>query len=123
MIRQLILAFSLLLLVALNAEARTYIQCSGQATDRAVVNINGDASTLFMTSGIGDPDEIRILKNLRLQNETATSFEYLTTDEEILVTVPKHVVGTILNGFEVVLTFVESDYDYSMSCYSNVFND
>lgn len=123
MIRQLILALGLLLLVALNAEARTYIQCSGQSTDRAVVNIDGEDSSLFMTSGIGDPDEVRVLKKMRLHNQTESSFEYITTDEDILVTVPKHVVGTILNGFEVVLTFVEAEYDYALFCYSNVFND
>ena len=123
MIRQFLLVLGLLILVALNAEARTYIQCSGQASDRTVVNINGEASTLFMTTGVGDPDEVRVLKNLRLHNETETTFEYLTTDEEIQVTVPKNVVGTITNGFQVILTFIEPDFDYILSCFSNVFND
>lgn len=121
MIRQLIIVLSLLLLVALNAEARTYIQCAGQATDRVVVNIDDSASTFFMTSGIGDPDEIRVLKKIHFHAETEKTFEYITEDEEMMVSVPKHVVGNILNGFQVVLTYLESEYDYSMSCYSNVF--
>lgn len=69
-----------------------------------------------------DPDEIRVLKKLSFHNETDKNFEYITTDEEIMVSVPKHVVGNILNGFKVVLTYIESEYDYELSCYSNVFN-
>lgn len=121
MIRQIILVLGLLFLVALNAEARTYIQCAGQASDRVVVNIDEPSSTLFMTSGVDDPDEVRVLKKIKLHNETEKNFEYMSSDEEILVTVPKHVVGNILNGFQVILSFLDSDYEYKMSCYSNVF--
>ncbi|MBH48306.1 MAG: hypothetical protein CME71_09080 [Halobacteriovorax sp.] len=121
MIRQIILVLGLLFLVALNAEARTYIQCAGQASDRVVVNLDDAASTLFMTSGVDDPDEVRVLKKIKLYNETEKSFEYMSVDEEIMVSVPRHVVGNILNGFEVILTFLDSEYEYKMPCYSNVF--
>lgn len=123
MIRQCILALCLLLVVALNADARTYIQCAGAASDRVVVNVNGDASTLFMTSGIGDPDEVRVLKNIKELRKNQTHTEFITLDDEILVTVPNHAIERIVNGFEVALSFLDSDYDYQMSCYSNVFKD
>lgn len=123
MIRQCILALCLLLVIALNAEARTYIQCAGAASDRVVVNINGTASTLFMTSGIGDPDEVRVLKNIKELRKNQTHTEFITLDDEILVTVPNHAIERIVNSFEVVLSFLDSDYDYQMSCYSNVFKD
>ncbi len=121
MIRQLILVFSLLLLVALNAEARTYIQCAGSASDRAVVNVDGENSTLFMTSGVDDPNEIRVLKKIKQHLETESDIEFLSEDEELLVSVPKTAIGNILSYFKVTLTFLESDYDYELTCYSNVF--
>lgn len=123
MIRQCILALGLLFLIAFNAKARTYIQCAGTANDRVVVNLNGNASTLFMTTGVGDPDEVRVLKNIRELRSSEKFVEYVTTDDEILVTVPRKAVGSIINGFEVILSFVDSDYDYSLSCFSNVFED
>ena len=123
MIRQLILVLSLLLLVALNAEARTYIQCAGTSSDRAVVNVDGAKSTLFMTSGVDDPNEIRILKKIKIHLENDTNVEFMSEDEELLVSVPKNAIGQILNYFKVTLTFLESDYDYVLTCYSNVFKD
>ncbi len=121
MIRQLILVLSLLLLVALNAEARTYIQCAGTANDRAVVNLDGDKSTLFMTTGVDDPNEIRILKKIKLHLENESRTEFMSEDEELLISVPNKAIGHILSYFKVTLTFLESDYDYSLTCYSNVF--
>ena len=123
MIRQCILALGLLFLIAFNAKARTYIQCAGSANDRVVVNVDGAASTLFMTTGVGDPDEVRVLKNIRELRVGEKTTEFVTSDDEIVVSVPNAAIGRIINGFEVVLSFVDSDYDYSLSCFSNVFED
>lgn len=121
MIRQLILVLGLLLLVTLNAEARTYMQCAGSGSDRAVVNVDGANSTLFMTSGVDDPNEIRILKKIKIHLETETNVDFMSEDEELLISVPKKAIGQILNYFKVTLTFLDSDYDYNLTCYSNVF--
>lgn len=121
LIRQFILVLGLLLLVALNAEARTYIQCAGTADDRTVINLDGENSTLFMTTGLADPDEIRVLKELIFLQESDAGVEYVTADETLHVLVPKHAVDRIVNGFEVILTFLDADQEYAQSCFSNVF--
>ena len=119
-----------LLAASLPAFSRQYIQCgSSNSWDRAVVNLNGDQSTLFMTTGLGDPNELRILKDLYFDSETDTDLIYKTNQGPIVdyVSVPKSVIGKYSNYFIVSMTLVNTQSGYSstreMSCYSAIYND
>jgi len=109
------------------ASARQYIQCAHpNSWDRAVINLNGDQSTYFMTTGVHDPDEIRVLKTLEL-SVLGDDFNVYTTStgpvrEEI--TIATEYIDRALGYFPVSLKLIKLDSGYSqtiqMGCFSSI---
>ena len=60
------------LCISSSVYARQYIQCAGAGSDNYVINLNGENSTFFHTTGVHIPGEERTLMPLELfeQNET-----------------------------------------------------
>jgi hypothetical protein len=125
-----ILALLTVITFSLPAFSRIYIQCAdSNSWDRAVINLNGDQSTLFMTNGVHLPDEIRVLKDLSLVSESTQELVYETTDGNIkdVVFIPVEDMQSSPNYFMVDLqhTRISSGYSQtrSMSCFSSTHND
>jgi hypothetical protein len=115
-----------LLITALNASARQYIQCAvSDSFDRAVINLDGENSTLFMTTGVHDPNEIRVLKKLRLDEVTTTHHFYISHDQNSTETlmIPNEIIGEYASSFVVNFNHERNDYQFSrdMYCYSAIY--
>ena len=55
--------------------AHQYIQCSStnmDTTDMAVISLSETKNTLFLSSGVGNPEEIRVLKEIVEEVKTDT---------------------------------------------------
>lgn len=119
-----------LMAISVPAFSRQYIQCGdSDSWDRAVVNLNGDESTLFMTTGVHDPDELRILKDLNFDSETATEVIYRTNDGPVVeyVSIPLEAIGVYSNYLVVTISHTNTSSGYTqsrqMSCFSAIYND
>jgi len=123
-----------LFLGASQAHARQYIQCAADGTfDRMVVNLNGSRSTLFLTDGVHNPDEMRILKRIQEVEGTATHavFESLPMNEQddVLdrVMIPREWIGKASNSFDIEFQMIERSTGrmgtYSFSCFSSLYQD
>ncbi len=126
---------SLIIILAItlssSAFARQYIQCGDRTSwGGAVINLNGENSTLFMTNGVHLPDEDRIdmLKDLFLDSQDATHMIY-TTEGRIkdFVKVPNEVIGKYSSSFEVIVGHLNTENGYTrervMYCFSAIYND
>jgi hypothetical protein len=114
------------------AHAHQYIQCSSidpQSSDRAVISLNGVKSTLFMTSGIDDPEEVRVLKSISLLRVEGDKTLFQAKNDESIETVilPTAIIGKSVNHFALTLNLSSIDGSYKiseeMSCFSSVYND
>lgn len=128
--KSVILLFSIVL--SSSAFARQYIQCGDSTSwDGAVINLDGENSTLFMTNGVHLPDEDRIemLKDLFFESEDSTHIIYITNEGTIKETVkiPREIIGKYSNGFEVILGHLNTENGYKlehvMYCFSAIYND
>ena len=122
--RTLILALALSL--STSAFARQYIQCSvmSDSTDVAVVNLTTEmGGTLFLSSGMQNPEDERILVNIEFEKNEGQNHIYKVVNEngQGQVAVPSNVIGKSSNSFIVELTFAEFNFDYS--CFSRIYND
>lgn len=120
------------LLLSTSVFARQYIQCADHNNfERAVVNLDGEQSTLFMTNGVHLPDEqrVEILKGLKQvsSNEDVTIFKTSEGNVEDTVTVPTEIIGEYSNYFKVEFTHTRIDSGYSRSremiCYSALYDN
>ena len=125
-----ILALLSVMAFSLPAMARVYIQCAdSNSWNRAVINLNGDESTLFMTNGVHLPNELRVLKDLSLVAESADELVYETNDGNIkdVVFIPVRDMQSSPNYFQVDLQHTRISSGYSqirvMSCFSSTHND
>lgn len=126
---------SLLLVLAIvlssSAFARQYIQCGDRTSwDGAVINLDGDNSTLFMTNGVHLPDEDRVdmLKDLQFEIKDATHSTFVTDGTvKDYVKVPNDVIGKYSNSFEVIMGHLNTVTGYTreriMYCFSAIYND
>ena len=122
--------FLLALLITLStAHARQYIQCAdSQSWDRTVINLNGDESTLFMTTGVHDTDALNILKPLKLVEITGTH-HYFGTDGVIqeFIELKNEDFGRASQYFEVNFTIKNMNSGESrtktLGCFSSIYND
>ena len=114
------------------AEAHQYIQCSNvdmNSDDRAVISLNGAKSTLFMTSGVADPDEVRVLKSISLLGVKGDKTIYQAQDDQTIETViiPSEIIGKNSNYFSLTINLSSLDGTYKvseeMSCFSSLYND
>lgn len=119
-----------LLFVILNtsAFARQYIQCAHENSwDRMVINLDGDQSTLFMTSGVHLPDAVNVLKVLNFIDADQNNHYYETTGdvyEEIIIS--NDFINKALSNFEVIIKIIDTKSNYQreakVSCFSSIYN-
>jgi hypothetical protein len=125
-----ILIMYVLLVSASFAQARQYIQCSDvnpKSTDGTVINLDGDKSTLFMTTGVDDPDEMRILKSIKFLSADKKQTIYQSRDGHSIetVTLPSEIIGKTSNKFFAELDLQAVDESLRMSakmiCFSAIY--
>jgi hypothetical protein len=115
------------LMLSTSAFARQYIQCSttGDSTDVMVVNLQdeGKQSTLFLSSGMQNPEDERLLVNIDFDKVDGlhTIFKVVGEVGSGSVAVPTEVLGKYSNFFIVELNF--ADYSYPYSCFSAIYNE
>ncbi len=114
------------LLLSTAASARQYIQCAdSNSWDRTVINLDGENSTLFMTTGVHDPDELRILKDLDFvgTDESFTTYKTAGVIEETVV-IPNESIGVASSYFEVEITLKntqnQAQRTRSVGCFSSI---
>ena len=117
------------LLLSMSVHARQYIQCSdANSWDRMVVNLDAENSTLFMTTGVHDPDALNILKDLKLAASNE-SFHIYETQGEIIesIEIPNEFIDVYANYFLVQMTLTNSSTGSSrtrqMSCFSALYDN
>lgn len=120
------LILTIVLSLSASAYARQYIQCSviGESTDVAVVNLTTEqGGTLFLSSGMQNPEDERILVKIELDSIEGDSHIYKVVNEngEGQVAVPSNVIGKSSNSFITQLMFAEFNFQYS--CFSRIYND
>jgi hypothetical protein len=123
------LLFVLIALTAATAHARQYIQCSdAQSWDRMVINLDGDDSTLFMTTGLQDPDALNILKPLKLVDVTS-SHHFFKTEGDIqeLIQITSSDLGVASQYFDIMITYTNvisgQTSTKQMGCFSSLYLD
>ena len=110
-----------------SAFARQYIQCDAGSFDRAVINLNGDKSTLFLTNGVHYDDELRILKKLHFESNDGVVATYATNegDSKEIVRIPAKAIGIPGDSIKVTLELRSLDSNYGeevpMSCFSAIY--
>lgn len=123
-----VFAIIALIIFSTTSYARQYIQCSEDSTtNRIVINLNDEQSTLFLTNGVHLPDSQRALKNLYYLS-TQDHYVLYETDEgnsKETVFIPKDKIGVISNSFKVKLqselVLKTTVYEVELSCFSNIF--
>lgn len=125
--------FTLLILISsTQLFARQYIQCgTTNSWDGAVINLDGENSTLFMTNGVHLPDEDRVdvLKDLHFDHNSETHAVFVTDTEDVqeVVHVPLSVIGKYSQSFAVTMEHIRLSDGYSyareMYCFSAIYED
>ena len=116
----------LVLSLSSTAFAGQYIQCSvlGDSTDVAVVNLQTEqGGTLFLSSGMQNPEDERILVSIELETIKGQKHFYKVVSEigEGSVAVPSDVIGKSSN--RVVIDLIFAGYNIQYSCFSRIYND
>ena len=106
--------------------SRQYIQCAvvGESTDVAVVNLQTeDGGTLFLSSGMQNPEDERILVNIKFQMIEGTNHIYKVINEngEGSIAIPSSAIGKSRNDLMIDLVFSGLTFQYS--CFSRIYND
>jgi hypothetical protein len=120
------LFFLLALSLSPSVFARQYIQCAvvGESTDVAVVNLQTeDGGTLFLSSGMQNPEDERILVNIKFQMIEGTNHIYKVINEngEGSIAIPSSAIGKSRNDLMIDLVFSGLTFQYS--CFSRIYND
>jgi hypothetical protein len=120
------LFFLLALSLSTSVFARQYIQCAvvGESTDVAVVNLQTeDGGTLFLSSGMQNPEDERILVNIKFQMIEGTNHIYKVINEngEGSIAIPSSAIGKSRNDLMIDLVFSGLTFQYS--CFSRIYND
>jgi hypothetical protein len=111
-----IFALTIALFTSSSVWARQYIQCTilAETTDVAVVNLTTNKTgTLFLSSGMQNPEDERILLNIEY-SDTKNGFEVfkiLDGRVEGSVAVPTKVVGKSADSFDIHLVFGSVEFD------------
>lgn len=117
--------FALALTFSSTVFARQYIQCSTKdmySTDVAVVNLTTpDAGTLFISSGMQNPEDERTLVNIEFDKKEKGNHVYKLIGVDGFVTVPSNAISKSSNYVEVNLTF--NSYFVEYTCFSRIYND
>ena len=120
------LFFLLALSLSTSVFARQYIQCAvvGESTDVAVVNLQTeDGGTLFLSSGMQNPEDERILVNIKFQMIEGTNHIYKVINEngEGSIAIPSSAIGKSRNDLMIDLVFSGLTFQYS--CFARIYND
>ena len=120
------LVLALVLSLSTSAYARQYIQCSiiGDSTDVAVVNLQTEnGGTLFLSSGMQNPEDERILVQIEFDKTENKNHIYKVVNEngEGKVAVPSEMIGKSSNSLNVDVIFAGFFYQYN--CFSRIYND
>jgi hypothetical protein len=120
------LFFLLALSLSTSVFARQYIQCAvvGESTDVAVVNLQTeDGGTLFLSSGMQNPEDERILVNIKFQMIEGANHIYKVINEngEGSIAIPSSAIGKSRNDLMIDLVFSGLTFQYS--CFSRIYND
>ena len=120
------LFFLLALSLSTSVFARQYIQCAvvGESTDVAVVNLQTeDGGTLFLSSGMQNPEDERILVNIKFQMIEGTNHIYKVINEngEGSIAIPSSAIGKSRNDLMIDLVFSGLKFQYS--CFSRIYTD
>ena len=118
----------LLIIVFFNKSvySRTYIQCSSITSDSdyIVLNINDTQSTIFMTNGVHRQVEIRLVKDIYLEEVNDDHYLYFSEDVDNFIeyiSIPSNGINEFNNNFKVILR--TNNLDTTFSCFNNLFND
>lgn len=106
--------------------ARQYIQCNSldmNSTDVMVVNLTTpQGGTLFISSGMQNPEDERILLNIELSEVEDGSHIYnIIGNDSGFVVVPSNTIGRSMNSMRVELNFNGSQIGFS--CFARIYND
>jgi hypothetical protein len=105
--------------------ARQYIQCSTRdaySTDVAVVNLTTEkGGTLFISSGMQNPEDERTLVNIEFDKKENGNHVYKLIGVDGFVTVPSNAISKSSNYVEVNLSF--NSYYVEYTCFSRIYND
>jgi hypothetical protein len=114
------------------AHAHQYIQCfntTPNSTDGTVINLDGAKSTLFMTTGLNDPDETRILKPIKFLRTEGDKTLYQAKDNDSIetITLPSAIVGKNSKNFFAELELKKVDgsmmFTEELQCYSAIYDN
>jgi hypothetical protein len=120
------IVFAALFLASQAALARQYIQCSilSDTSDVAVVNLTSSTKgTLFLSSGMENPEDERILVDLELdkKSENKHFFKIINAGAEGFIALPSNVMGKSSESFVLELAYGQFNFDYA--CFSRLYND
>lgn len=106
--------------------ARQYIQCNSldmNITDVMVVNLTTvNAGTLFISSGMQNPEDERTLVKIELSKvEDGGHIYNIMGDNSGFLVVPSHAMGRSINSMSVELNFNNSQV--SFSCFARIYDD
>lgn len=110
-----------------SAFARQYVQCSildTNMTDVMVINLQTpESGNLFLTSGAQNPEDERILVNIKFDKVMNQNhiFKVIGESREASVALPSKVIGKSSNFFQADLIF--GSYNALFSCFSKIYND
>jgi hypothetical protein len=107
------------------AFSRQYIQCANtdlNYTDVMVVNlVTQEEGTLFISSGMENPENERILFDIKLseKNDQTHEFSAVNTDKNAVVSIPAEWIGKSSDSFLIDLNF--NQYRFTFSCFSRIY--
>lgn len=120
------IVLALALTLSTSAFARQYFQCTvvGDSTDVAVVNLQTiNNGTLFLSTGMQDPYDDRILLNFQLAQVSASHHIYQVIHEasEGFLWIPSNAIGRSSDRMTIDLKF--AGHNSSYICFSRIYND
>ncbi len=113
------------LLLSLNAYSRQYIQCSNLDEinkDVMVVNLETEQDgTLFISSGMENPEDERLLLDIKLKEINLGFHQYVSvnSNNEAEVTLPSQIINKSSDSFNLELNF--NEYSFKFSCFSRIY--
>ncbi len=113
------------LLLSLNAYSRQYIQCSNLDEinkDVMVVNLETEQDgTLFISSGMENPEDERLLLDIKLKEINLGFHQYVSvnSNNEAEVTLPSQIINKSSDSFNLELNF--NQYSFKFSCFSRIY--
>ena len=121
------LLFLSLVLFSQLAMARQYFQCSSVdigATDVMVINLtNKETGTLFLSSGMQNPEDERVLVNISLNKKEKGLFTYRIVSDYAQgeLNIPEAAIGKSIDYVLVDLKI--NNFYMSYSCFARIYND